>query len=41
MPGMCFSYQAGINSHEPRRMPAMCFTYTEAPDAEYLLPLLR
>ena len=32
MPSMCFSYPAGINSREPRRMPAMCFTYTaEAP----------
>ena len=31
MPSMCFSYPAGINSHEPRRMPAICFTYTEAP----------
>jgi hypothetical protein len=32
MPNMCFSYPAGINGREPRRMPAICFTYTaEAP----------
>jgi hypothetical protein len=32
MPNMCFSYPAGINSREPRRMPAICFTYiAEAP----------
>jgi hypothetical protein len=32
MPNTCFSYPAGLNSSEPRRMPAMCFTYTaEAP----------
>jgi hypothetical protein len=36
MPNMCFSYPAGISSREPRRMPAMCFTYT--PEAQRSMP---